>query len=267
MQNGYDFRNPSQVIQLPGDLLEISGISYIRDEVIASVEDEDALIYFLDLKAKKILSTVRFGQAGDYEDLVFTGEYLYVLKSNGNIFKLRNSGKDEEAVEIQTGLSKQYDAEGLCFDRQRNRLLIACKEGEKKSKQQEKFIFAFDLKTETLSESPEVTFRSRDIQRYVKHNQKQLSASFAGKGKEEELFTPSGIAIHPITHQLYVLSSANHLLLVSDLKGNISNIIILSKDLFTQPEGITFSPEGKLYISNEGKKKPANIIGYEYRGN
>ncbi|MDT0685762.1 hypothetical protein [Autumnicola psychrophila] len=35
-------------------------------------------------------------------------------------------------------------------------------------------------------------------------------------------------------------------------------IIKLSKKEFNQPEGITFSPSGKMYISNEGK--PANIM-------
>jgi hypothetical protein len=102
----YDFSKPSEVVDLPMELMEVSGISYVSENVLACVEDEDAVIYYYDLNKKKIIDQFRFGQAGDYEDLVVSGKRIYVLKSDGDIFSVL---KDEQAVdreEIKTGLSK-----------------------------------------------------------------------------------------------------------------------------------------------------------------
>lgn len=266
IHDGYNFNKPAQITDLPPELLEISGISHVKDQTLVAVQDEQATIYFIDLEQRKIRNTITFGQRGDYEDLVFTGDHTYVLQSNGNIFKILNTGKDEIATEIITGLSRKYDAEGLCHDRENNRLLLACK-GSAKGSEGEKLIFAFDLKTERLSDSPVIAFSIQAIEAFVKQHKDELQNSVKGISKEEKInriFTPSALAIHPISKELYILSSRNNLLLISDLQGKIINMITLSYDLFKQPEGITFSPDGKLYISNEGKKTPANIIGYSY---
>ena len=41
----------------------------------------------------------------------------------------------------------------------------------------------------------------------------------------------------------------------------------IDKELMPQPEGICFSPEGKLYISSEGKKgEPGNLFEFDFTG-
>jgi sugar lactone lactonase YvrE len=37
-------------------------------------------------------------------------------------------------------------------------------------------------------------------------------------------------------------------------------MIRLNRKLFPQPEGICFSPDGKLFISTEGKGQPGKIM-------
>jgi len=43
-------------------------------------------------------------------------------------------------------------------------------------------------------------------------------------------------------------------------EGALKKIIELKGKEFLQPEGLAFTPDGKLYISNEGKGGKANII-------
>jgi uncharacterized protein YjiK len=118
-----------------------------------------------------------------------------------------------------------------------------------------------------MIDKPVITFTQGEIESFISKHQNELPKSIKALGKEEKmdkLLSPSAIAIHPKTRQLYVLSATSNLLLVADLNGKIINMVSLDKELFKQPEGITFTPDAKLYISNEGKKNPANIIGFEY---
>jgi hypothetical protein len=49
-------------------------------------------------------------------------------------------------------------------------------------------------------------------------------------------------------------------LLILDQSGAVKKLYQLEKSSFNQPEGITFSPTGDMYISNEGSKQPGNIL-------
>ena len=48
-----------------------------------------------------------------------------------------------------------------------------------------------------------------------------------------------------------------------NLKGVIINIVELDKRIFNQPEGICFSENGDMFISNEGKNGKANILRFK----
>jgi uncharacterized protein YjiK len=54
------------------------------------------------------------------------------------------------------------------------------------------------------------------------------------------------------------------MLLAMDNSGNIKKLYHLGKN-FAQPEGITFSPQGEIFISNEGAKQPGNIMKIELK--
>ena len=48
-------------------------------------------------------------------------------------------------------------------------------------------------------------------------------------------------------------------------KGDFRFVGELPRDLFKQPEGITFEfGDGDMYISNEGKGGVANILKFDY---
>jgi len=52
------------------------------------------------------------------------------------------------------------------------------------------------------------------------------------------------------------------MVLIMDYSGTIKKFYQLGKD-FAQPKGITFSPQGEIFISNEGTKQSGNILKVE----
>ena len=49
-----------------------------------------------------------------------------------------------------------------------------------------------------------------------------------------------------------------------NLEGKILNEFSLNYSHFSQPEGIMFTQNGDLYISNEGKTSKATILKFNY---
>ena len=82
----------------------------------------------------------------------------------------------------------------------------------------------------------------------------------AKKKKKKGSFAPSEIAIHPQQGDIYLTDGSSPGLLILDKAGNAKSYTELTGKEFTQPEGIAFSPNGQLYISNEGTKNPGNIL-------
>ena len=78
-------------------------------------------------------------------------------------------------------------------------------------------------------------------------------------------FKPSAAAIHPIDKRLYILSSAGQLLVITDNMGKVLEAYNLNPDRNPQAEGIAFSPEGTLFISNEGKYGKATLQIFPYK--
>jgi hypothetical protein len=105
----------------------------------------------------------------------------------------------------------------------------------------------------------------------IKINLKDEAFSEFSSGKKKEktadAFMPSDIAVHPTTGDIYIIEGKNPKLMIMDSKQAIKNLFELDKNEFEQPEGITFSPSGELFISNEGAKKQGNIIKLELTKN
>lgn len=77
---------------------------------------------------------------------------------------------------------------------------------------------------------------------------------------KSEKFNPSEIEMHPATGDYYILDGHNPRLLITGKDGQPKKLELLNKADFSQPEGLTFTPEGTLYISNEAGDGPANIL-------
>ena len=153
---------------------------------------------------------------------------------------------------IKTFLKKENNAEGLCYDPVTRNLLIACKDapGVPNEKKSTRAVYQFDMLKDKLVTQPFLLIRKKDFETV---NDEKLD------------FFPSAIAVHPVTHDLYLLSTRdNKCMAVFSHDGILKTLQFIDKDMMQQPEGICFSPEGKLYISSEGKKgEPGNLFEFD----
>lgn len=254
----YDLSDPNKVIALPKILREISGITWWDGHEVAGVQDEDGYVFIIDLKKEKVEQKEKFEKDGDYEDITKVGKKLYIVRNDGNLYRVKDfDKKDQDTNAYKTKLTTKNDVEGLCYDKANNRLLLLCKEQSRidKDRPKEKAIYAWDLETKKLSTAPVFSIKIQDIRAYC---QKTLNLIPDGE------FKPSAIAIHPITGEFYVISSNMKVLVVLNEKGKVRKVYALSSPLFSQPEGLTFDDKATLYISNEGKGGPGTIMKFKY---
>lgn len=238
---------------LPKNLLEISGIAWLDTDHFACVQDELGTVYLYNVSQNKIDKEIPFGPNGDYEGIAVVGQTIYVLRADGILFGIENYSGDKRSVKMyKTSLTKKQDSESLAYDKRNNRLLIAVKEADEKDTPDFKGIYAFDLTTKTMLAAP-----------VYKIDLKDEIFDDLKKNKAKNSISPSDIGIHPVDGNLYILEGTKPKLLIMSSAGKMLSLYELDDTNFPQPEGLTFSPDGKLYISNEGNKKEGNILQVE----
>ena len=236
--------------EMPKELTEISGLSYIDDKRLACVQDELGTIFIYNIASSSVEKEIPFGAPGDYEELAVVGETVWVLRADGKLFEVSNMNAAKPAVnEYSTHLTMKQDSEGLCYDKKNNRLLIAIK-GVEPGTEDYKGIYAFDLASKKMDQQP--VFK-------IDLLNKVFETHGSGKKKKGSM-NPAGIAIHPDSGDMYITDGRDPKLLIMDAAGTIKKLYSLNAKQFSQPEGITFNAAGDLFIANEGTKQPGNIL-------
>jgi len=268
----YNINHPKSKLLLKPELEEISGIYYFDKNTIACIQDENALIYFINTKNGDIIRQLDFGKDGDYEDIAYHEGLFYILKSNGHIYSFSDTWNTKvKAKEIKTPLNSKNDCEGLFYDESNNNLLIACKGygGLKKDKNndEKKSIFVYDLDKGELQKDPLFRINPIEILKHLETNaygrfsRKLANSISSGSG----LFKPSAIAIHPISGHIFVLAHIGKVLLETNSQGEIIHVYQLNPRIFKQAEGLCFDSLGNMYISNEWNGVgQANLLYFEY---
>jgi uncharacterized protein YjiK len=167
---------------------------------------------------------------------------------------------------FKSHLSRLNDAEGLAYDVVNNRLLVVCKESPGKGIKKARAIYGFDLPTHKLSKAPVLLIDLKTVRKMLDASRAaegdvKVAGMHAGK-KGGAILKPSGIAIHPVSGDLYLLSTVPQLLLILSATGRIKSVNRLNPELFEQPEGIAFDEHQNLYISNERVRRSANILKF-----
>lgn len=269
----YDLTAPDAHYELHDDLYEISGISWYSHNKLACIQDEKGIIYLFDEVTGKISDSYPFAKNGDYEDIAVYQDTAWVLKSNGTIYKVTNfAGYGRETSIIPTSLSARSDTEGMAYDISEKVLLIACKNEPSIVKKEKsdgfRAVYRFRANDNKLEEKPEYLIDFEWFNDLTENTYfKRVSLNLARKLQlaNNKVFNPSGLAIHPLEDNLYVISASPGKLIVMKRDGSVSHIKTLDKRIFRQPEGISFSSGGDLYISNEGDNGRGNILKFRYR--
>ena len=249
---GYNLNQPS-VLKLPQALDEISGIVYYpKDRSVLAINDEVGWLYKIHLKEDPDIQKWKYSNGADFEDLVLNDSTFYVLESNGNIIKFRFVRPDSAATqEFIFPAPGKNEFEILYHDSQKKKLILLCKDCEIDNKNS-LTAFSFDLDSMAFSPDPAFVIDIRKIEDLL--DEKRLR------------FKPSAAAVHPKTGELYIISSVNKVLVVADLNGIPKKVFKISPRLYKQPEGMTFTSNGDLIISNESADiGAANILFIKYK--
>lgn len=233
--------------ELPAVLREISGIVLIDENKMACVQDELGTIYVYDLAISTITDSIHFAGPGDYEGIALVDRDIYILRSDGMIFQVSNFLTNATTKEFKLNLPQSFqNFEGLCYDKLNDRLLIAPRIFDTND-HMKKNVYAFNLKSKSFEKEPVLSFRLSD-------------KLFENINTRKEAFIPSEISIHPNDGKILITDARNKYLLIADNKGNPTNLILLHPTTFAKTEGIAIATDGSIYLSNEGKNGPANIV-------
>ncbi len=258
----YDLKDPVEKYFLPYVLSEISGLSFLKDQQLITIEDEGNRAFIYDLTKKDIVHSIKFGNPGDYEGVEVVGDKVYVLESDGDLYRFNyTEEKEAKSKKIETDLQRKNDTEGLGYDPLRKQLLIACKEDgdTKEYKAKGKAVYVYDLEDEKLKKKARYEISLKSLKGFFEENR-----DF--KYDEKRLkFKPSGIAYHPIEETIYIIASTGKLLIVLTRDGLIKATYPIAPRLLGQPEGICFAPNGDMYLSSEGEGDRGYILKYEMK--
>lgn len=253
----YNIEKPDSIYTLPSSLLEISGLEYFGEGMLACVEDENGILYLFDPGSGKVTRKLKFGKKGDYEGVAVSGDSIWVIKSNGQLYMFRpDDGDSVDAGKWELPLTADNDIEGLCYNPRDHSLLVACKEQAGiRDKLKGRAVYRFDIRIGKLDPDPYLLLTGDVYTAKLR--------SFGLHPEDHSPFKPSGISIDPLTGNIYMISSIGKLLIVINNQKEIISMVPLSGKFFLQPEGICFSPEGTMYISSEGNNKGGYIFRFD----
>lgn len=266
----YDLSSPDIEHQLPSILNEVSGLTDIDENHVACIQDELGIVFVYDFRKGQIISQHQFEKAGDFEGLAFAKNDLYILRSDGRLSEWINFPEDTKAVNHFNLNLPTSNNEGLCFDAKYNRLLIAAKNNpsDKKGKSN-RLIYSFDLTTKKLQQKPMISLSVDHLAEKSRRFGIQQNATTA-RGKPKPFnFRPSSLSIHPKTDDIYIISAADHLLLIINRTGDVVHMEQLDPKRFAQAEGLTFLPDGTMIITNEAAGQSPTLLVFKMknRGN
>ncbi|NLE34268.1 MAG: hypothetical protein GX622_04130 [Bacteroidales bacterium] len=247
---------------LPPALLEVSGIAVIDSTTVACIQDENGIVFIYDLVKKEVTDHFIFHYPGDYEGIASVAGSFYVLRSDGTIFETRPNRSADFTQQLSSTGGPPADYEGLCYDRRNHRLLIVPKSNpEKESGDPERHpVYGLDLISDNPGWKNVLEFDLPAIASYASENDINTPGD-----KSKISLKVSGIAIHPLTDLIFVISAANRMLFVFNEDGAVNYIEKLDPDLFSMPEGISFHDNGDMLISNEGSVNPPTILLFKYQ--
>ena len=249
--------NPTKAVPvaqwiMPSELREISGLALTSRGTVLTHDDNIGRVYEIDPRTGIMLKgfSLEGGVRGDFEAITIAGSDVYLLRSNGKIYKFKE-GADAEQVPYSvydTGLGKECEFESMAYEADSSRLLLACKKFLQKQTPKELRIYRVPL---PLGDRSAITAMQVPIRNVIGSN----------KWKN---FHPSDINIDPFTKNYVIVASKEKGLIVVTPDGEVVRSEPLPGD-HRQPEGVAITPDGILLVSDEANVKPPAITLYRWR--
>jgi uncharacterized protein YjiK len=235
---------------MPPELREISGLALTKNGTVLTHDDEVSRITEIDPRTGVILRrfTLQGARHGDFEAITIAGNDVYLLESDGKIFKFREGADGTEVpyTMFDTGLGRECEFESMAFEPDSSRLLLACKKSKQKG-EHDLTIYGLGLPL-SKSEIPSImTIALKDV---------------VGKNKWKT-FRASDLAIDPATKNYVLVASKDKGLVVVTPDGEVLKSVPLPPG-HNQAEGVAITTDDLLLISDEANHAPAAITVYRW---
>ncbi|MCA5004942.1 SdiA-regulated domain-containing protein [Sphingobacterium bovistauri] len=236
----FDLSQPIK-LTLSSILDEISGITFHPDNagILYAIQDEDGKVFTYDIASEKIVDEFSFGKNGDYEDIATDGKYIYVLRSDGDIYYFPFAhNNDKSLVKIIKNVLPKGEYESLAYNSKENTLIALCKECKVDKSASTLTGYTFEILGDgTLNKPTMFAVQISDL--------KALDNTIS------KTIKPSAITFNHKTNEWYIISSIDKILIATDMNFKPRFVIPIKRDQFEQPEGMAVNQNGDLYISNE----------------
>lgn len=255
----YDLTAPDTVAVLPEMLHEASGLAYdyVNDRLLT--HDDERGVYFSLLRPKiKVRNKVNIADDDDHEGIAFKDDVVYIINSSGKVKNIHQTTRMRQT--ISSSLSEENNIEGICYHLALDKFLLAGKGKSLYNDAGAKTIYSLnsDLMPTSLAE-----FHSIYPNDLIVFMNGKSEADLSKQVKERlNAFAPSGIDVHPITSEIYIISSTAKLLVILTEDKKLKDVVFIENPELPKPEGICFGENAVLYIASEGVKGPSTILRF-----
>jgi uncharacterized protein YjiK len=249
--------NPAKAVPvaqwiMPPELREISGLALTARGTVLTHDDNIGRVYEIDPKTGILLKgfSLEGGVRGDFEAITIAGTDVYLLRSNGKIYKFKE-GADAEQVPYSvydTGLGKECEFESMAYEADSSRLLLVCKKFLQKQPAKELRIYRIPL---PLGDRSAITALQVPMKSVIGSN-------------NWKNFHPSDVNIDPVTKNYVIVASKEKGLIVVTPDGEVVRSEPIPGE-HRQAEGVAITSDNLLLVSDEANVKPPAITLYRWR--
>ena len=237
---------------LPRELREVSGVALLEDGRIVVHNDERGRIYVIDPKRGVILKHFSLGDRplhGDFEAIAVRGQDIFLLQSNGEIYRFREGGSKARVpyARYDTKLGKECEFEGLEAEPASDALFLLCKTSSKKDERDKIVIYRWQPGN---GRQPSLSLIT-------------VPVAFAAGSNDWKRLSPSDMTIDPATGHWVIIAAREKALVELTPEGHVVRSMKLPSSL-QQPEGVAITRDGLIIISDEGVKNAADITVFRW---
>jgi uncharacterized protein YjiK len=237
---------------MPPSLREISGLAVTSGGTVLTHDDNVGRVSEIDPRTGILLKSFSLAglQKGDFEAITIAGPDIYLLESNGRLFKFRDAADGEQVPYsiYNTGLGKECEFESLTYEPDSSRLLMACKRLLNKNEGHELRIYILPLPLGNPSATTSMNIPMDEVRQQNKWKN----------------FRPSDMNIDPFTGNYVIVASREKAYVVVTPEGDVVRSQMLPGE-HRQAEGIAITKDSLMIVSDEANVTPPKITLYRWR--
>jgi uncharacterized protein YjiK len=243
--------------RLPKRLREISGLAMTPDNRLLAHHDEKGVVYEINYRNGSIvksfaLTDMNAPVSDDFEGIAVADDLIFLVTSSGRVYECQEGGDGQTVLfnVYTTGVGRECEIEGLAYDPDECVLLLMSKKPRSADKKGLLTLYKWSIDTKQLVEDAHIELPITGFSQPIKSKN----------------FHPSGIERHPGSGNYFIVAARESAIAEITRSGEIIAVMKLPAKRHRQAEGITFSTQQALIVSDEGARKHARLTIYPISG-